>query len=375
MKAIFLSIIIISFTYTLFSQTTELEDGIMSSVNEKYSLNYLDGVNNGRGNAGIGTTQDISGVLMNPAGLEIKGKNQLSFQYTYKIKQNWVVNSELGTYDYNTEHIMPSVYLGFGMNLNKSISAGFIYSNPASSKYDYNDFIFSPEDYYLKYNVHSFSLPFSYNFGKFRAGINLSYSLYRTYMQGVTTEIEPETSQNAVSSFWRLNAQFGLLFVPSEIFSVGVTFTPGFKAYPQSDLETVSPNTRIVSKYPMKLGAGIKLMAVKNKLNLFLDYNYSQTSQITGYKDKHDFNLGAELYLNKNVVLRAGGFTYLDNRNFNDSMVSFLHPEGEYEQIFVTFGSSIKLKNVELNASIMDSHLSKGFIKNTYINAGVVLNF
>lgn len=376
-KILFVSVINFLFTCILFSQTTEIEDAFMSSVNELYSLNYLGGANNGRGNAGIGTTQDISGVLMNPAGLEIKKKQQANFQYTYKTKQKWEYRSGFDDFDYTTEHIVPSVYLAYCLKLNKNISAGFIYSNPVSAKYDFLNILTSNGEgnIYVRYNVHSFNVPASYNFGKFRAGINISYSLYRTFLHGVTTEIEPETSHDALSSFWRLNAQAGLLFTPSEMFSFGISFTPGFKAYPKSDLEPVSTNIRIVSKFPMKFGAGIKVMAIKNKLNLFLDYNYSQTSEITGYHDKHDFNIGADYILNKNVILKAGAFTFLDNRDFTDSRVIFLHPEGEYEQIFVTVGAAAKFKNVELNASIIDSHLSKGFIKNTYLNFGAVLNF
>lgn len=362
----------------IFSQTREIDDYIMSSANEYYTLNYLGGVNNGRGFAGIGSLQDINGVLMNPASLDIKLKHQLGFQYTFKSTQRWDANTFIGNYYYYTEHIIPTVYVAFGMRLNKQISAGFVYYNPSSAKYDFDNTPFAGTDnsFYYRYNVHSFNVPISYNFGKFRAGAIVSYSLYRTAVHGASTLEQPDgTGEDIVGSFWRLNGQFGLHYTASEMFSAGVTFTPGFKEYQSNGARSISPMIKTVSKYPMKIGAGIKVNPIKEKLSFFLDYNFSQTSQITGYKDKHNVNFGAEYNFKNNVILRTGFFTLLDNRNFNDSMVTFIDPEGKYSQIFVTLGGTLKIKNIEINTSVMDSHLSTGLIKNTYVNAGMRLDF
>jgi hypothetical protein len=361
----------------LFSQTIEVEDFVMSSEGELYSLNYLNGESNGRGNAGIGTTQDIMGALLNPGSLRINSLNQAGLQYTYKTSQKWNVSNIAGDYFYETIHLFPSVYVAYGKKINKNISTGFIYTNPAGEKTDFRGFtsIGGGNDFYYEYNVHSFNIPVSYDFGMLSAGVNLNFTYHRNFIHGVTTITEPDRYQDAVRSFSRFNVQGGLLFTPSKVFSAGITFTPGFKGYPESDIQEVSPSFKVVSKFPMRAGAGIKYTPVKNKLNLYLDYNFVQTSELTGYKDRHDFNFGGDIILNKNLTVRAGAFSFFDNRDFDRSTVTFPHPKGEHEQIFLTGGFTANFNKIEITGSVMDSHISKGFVKITYINLGAAVNF
>ncbi len=363
----------------LYSQTYEAEDFMMSSAGEMYSVNYLNGESNGRGNTGIGGTQNISGTLLNPAALRISSGNQVAFQYSYKSVQEWEVNSTLiGSYTYKTKPVTPSAFIAYGRKLNKFVSAGFIYSNALGQKTDLSGTPFSMDDYdqYYEYNVHSFWIPFSYNMGMLSAGINLNFSYHRNFIHGATTLQSPDTRIDVVSSFSRFNVQGGLLFTPAEQFSAGVTFTPGFKAYPESDEMQVSSNIKVVSKFPMRIGAGIKYTPVKNKLNLYFDYNFVQTSDLVGYKDRHDFNFGGDLMVNKNLTFRAGAFTFFDNRDFLDqTIITYAHAQGEYEQIFLTIGGTAKFKNLEVTGSVMDSHISSGFVKVTHINLGGVVNF
>jgi long-subunit fatty acid transport protein len=360
----------------LFSQTYEVEDFIMSSAGDLYSLNYLNGESNGSGNAGIGATRDISGALLNPGSFRINKGSQAGLLYTYKTSQKWHVSNIVGDYSYETRHQFPSVFAAFGKKLGKNLSLGFIYTNPAGLKTDFAGFVSTGgDDLYYEYNVHSFNIPVSYNFGMVSAGLNLNFSYHRNFIHGVSTISEPDRSRDAVNTFSRFNIQAGLLFTPSGIFSAGVTFIPGFKAYPESDIEEVSPNIKVVSKFPMRVGAGIKYTAIKNKLNLYLDYNFVQTSELKGYKDRHDFNFGGDIIVNKNITLRAGAFSFFDNRNFEQSTVTFPHPEGEHEQIFLTCGATANFNDFKITGSVMDSHISKGFVKLTYINLGTVVNF
>ena len=201
------------------------------------------------------------------------------------------------------------------------------------------------------------------------------FNYYRYKMYNVYTIINPDKPTEAVISYWRFNVQGGLLFTPSDVLSGGITIAPGFKAYPESDLPEISSNIKSVSKFPLKIGAGINYMPLKNKLNLLFDYNFAQTSDLEGYKDRHNFNFGAELKVNPKLTLRAGAFTFFDIRDFKSQTVTFPQPEGEHEQIFITFGGTVNLKIVEITGSVMDSHISKGFVKNTYFNLGAAVNF
>ena len=142
-----------------------------------------------------------------------------------------------------------------------------------------------------------------------------------------------------------------------------------------SDIEQISSSFEVVSIFPMRIGAGLKYSPLNNKLNLYLDYNFVQTSDLEGYKDRHDFNFGGDFILNKNFTLRTGIFTFLDNRDFEQSNVTFAQPEGEHEQIFLTFGGTAVFKNLEITGSVMDSHISGGFVKVTHINLGTAVKF
>jgi hypothetical protein len=350
----------------------------MSSAGELYSLNYLNGESNGRGNTGIGAKMNILGALMNPASLQLTNMNQAGIQYSYKTPLDWKVNNIFGGYIYTTKPLFPSLHVAYARKITNEITAGFIYSNPISVKYDFSGTPFSQDDdnqLYYNYTVHSLTIPLSYNSGVLSAGLNMNFSYHRTFIHGVTTITSPDDFTDVVSTFSRFNVQGGLIFSPVSQFSAGVTFTPGFKAYPENDLEEVSSNIKTVSKFPMRIGAGIKYTTIRNKLNLYLDYNFIQTSDLKGYKDRHDFNFGGDVIVNKNLTLRAGAFTFLDNRNFDQSTVSFPDAKGEHEQIFITLGGTVILKNIELTGSIMDSHISGGFVKVTHLNLGGVINF
>ena len=133
MKTTVLAVIFIT-SLNLFSQTYEYEDFVISPAGELYSLNYLNGVSNGRGNTGIGTVSNLNSALLNPAGLRIKTDNQFAVQYSYKTTQKWNAGSTLGDFSYETEHNILSVYAAYGKKFNKNISAGLVYYNPSSEK-------------------------------------------------------------------------------------------------------------------------------------------------------------------------------------------------------------------------------------------------
>lgn len=137
-----------------------------------------------------------------------------------------------------------------------------------------------------------------------------NFNHFTTAANQFTSPSSPDESSSETNTVSRFNIQAGIIYSPNKYFSAGLTFTPGFKADVQG-IETISPNYKFVSRYPMKLGAGLSYHIPESVLKFFVDYNFQKLSEISGFKDKHDFNFGTEYFVNKSLTLRGGFFTFL----------------------------------------------------------------
>lgn len=374
-------IIVTSFLFLLSisvlrSQSGNLQDGILNPYWDFYAKNYLNGNCSGKGNTGIASENGIWGVMLNPGTLQTDTKFQFNIQYSYKTSQPWLRNVGL-TNEMNLQQNWPfSGSAGLAYKINKNFQTGFIYSNPTSMNFSLGKIIRTDEfgneissyDGLEKYSIHSFIIPFVFNIKNFSAGINLSYSLYRN----VTNLEFSVNSDGTTFKFNRFNASLGITLMPYKGLRFGAVFTPGFKTNVDINIANVIPNT---SNFPWKAGLGIEYQIAKSNVKLSADYNYANISSVsTSYRDRHNINIGAEYALKNNLTLQAGLFTIFDNRK-DVSGIRWIDPVGEYTQYFVTFGASMKVKNFNINASILDSHISPGIIKNTYVNIGLTSNF
>lgn len=374
-KIILLSLLLLCFITE--SQTVrEFDDFVISPTNDFYSNNYLFGSNTGKGNTGIGSENDFSAALLNPAAFKLNKKFSVFLQYSYKTNNTVTYNNVYGSNSYQLIHKPNSFSGGLALKLNKYLNCGVFYSNINNLKYKFDNVISSSENYSLNLNIHSFVLPVNLRFGKFGIGVNLFYNLYRDDITGATTIVEPNTPHDITDSFERFNFQVGLFFKPVNTFSAGLTFTPGFKSdINHSESYSISPFFKFISTNPFKVTAGVNFLTLSNKLGISFDYNFRRTSEITGYIDKNDINFGVEYFLNKNVTLRSGFFTIFDIRDFHNPEVGFPGSEGDFSQYFLTGGFTYNFNNVDISLSLMDSHISPGKIKLFQANSTVIFNF
>jgi len=369
--------VLLSFSSLLYSQTVkEIDDFVLSPSNDFYSNNYLYGSNTGKGNTGIGSVNEFSAVLLNPAAIKLKNKFTLFLQYTFKTNNRVTFSNTFGSNGYDLKHKPNSFSGGLALKINNLISAGILYSNTNNLRYDFSDNSLSNDELSFNLNIHSFALPIVLNYSDFGFGATLFYTLYRNDMTGVTTIEDPAIFHDVTDSFERLNVQVGLFYKPVKTFSAGLTFTPGFKSdITSSENHSISPSFKQVSRQPFKATAGIYFLTMNNKLSLAFDYNFQRTSEMTGYLDKNDFNFGGEYFPNKKLTIRTGFFTSFDIRDFHHEDVGFPGSEGDFTQYFITGGFTYKLKNVDLSITVMDSHISPGIIKLFIVNTALVYNF
>lgn len=290
MKTLIFALTTLIFTLNIFAQ--EIVDEKFSPKEDYYKLNYLNGRNIGSGNTGVSGINDISSVNMNPATLDIEKKYQFNIQYTYKTIQNVKLNYPFGYISYKLEHVIPTVYFGFGYKISKNFQTGFIYSNPASMKQTYTEGIetINGKTVYNRFVIHSFGIPAVYRLYNFSFGIIADVKLYTVEFNGVSTINDPTGDLTLKTDLWNFNMQFGIIHNPIKNLSIGITLTPGFqKEIKYEGIQHVTETEKYYSKYPLKIGAGIQYSFLKDKLKLSADYNFEQLSKISGRKDKHDF--------------------------------------------------------------------------------------
>jgi hypothetical protein len=378
-------LLILIFSKNIYSQQ-ENDEFMFSPYWDIYGNNYLNGVNSGKGNTGIATENGISCASLNPASFSQKNKFDLNLQYTVKTIQPWnepyYASSEMEI----RQNWYFSVSVGLGYKVNKNLQVGLVYSNPLSYLFYYgteplNDPHYPGDsvDNYNRVHVHQISVPISYSTGKFSFGLNLTYGFYIDQYHGLITTIEmPDGYEGDITArFNRFNVQAGAIFKPNDYLSIGATFTPGSK----SAVHEENPNTLpaynsivYVSKLPWHAGIGFEYKFPNSNIKLSGDYKYENTSIVTGFKDRFNLNLGAEFVLDKKFTLRTGFFTLMDDRTTTAYPNPYV-PVSNHTQYFLTLGGTINFKNADLTASLLDSHISPGTIKNTYFNTSFSYHF
>jgi hypothetical protein len=361
-----------------FSQRNDI---MLSSYWDFYSNNYLSSQSSSRGFAGIAAENDLSGTVLNPAALTISKKWNVYAEYTYKSNMIWL--RTLGFPDTDLKQYHPSLSAGVGYKINDYFSAGLMYYNSNSHKFSYelvrtNEFgeIIGTYDEYDKASISNISMPLVFNYkGILKVGLSLNYSFFHRVIGPYGNIGNEITYSDVKANFQKFYPQAGIVVSPVKQWSIGFVFKPEFRekvtwTFPNGNTET-NPYENI---FPMHIGAGTKVSISKINLNLYADYNFYQTSVEDIMKDRHNFNAGAEYLYNKNLILRLGFFTMLDNRNFKAT--TWLEPEGKYTQYFLTAGTSFTYKKLTFSVAFMDSHiLSTGLLGQTLLNAGISANF
>ena len=364
---IVLCVLIIS-SIQLLSQ--QVEDVMINRFWSFYSDNFLNAVSSGKGNTGTAGLGDMSSIILNPASLNIPGKYSASVQYTYKTNQPWL--EFLGLDDLYLRQNMFSGSAGFGYRINKNFQTGFLYSNPHSLTLNIGTIIITNEfgeeigryDGNEKYVLHSFSVPLVYNIKWFRAGVILNYSLHRRYMSMGDSDY--------TGKFDRFNIQAGIIVNPIKELSIGASFTPGDSGAVENSYPSIASEETTQAEIPFRISAGAEYTVKGNIVKLAADYIYTNLSSREGLKDRHEIHFGFEYFVNKNWTVRSGFFNITDPRELPGN---YGNPQDNYDQIFLTIGATYKIKEFEGSIGIMDSHISPGVLKNTFINGGVTFNF
>jgi hypothetical protein len=278
MKTIISLCVLIFSSIQVFPQSNE--DYTLSGFWDFYGYNYLNTQSAGRGFAGIASENDISGILLNPASVNIEKKYQVNAQYTFKTTQKWLKSDNI-----SLKQQLFSGSLGFGYRINRHFQTGFVYNNPASHYYgaeiiksDPFGFESSRYYYFVNNSFHSFNVPFAYSGNNFRAGLNISYSYtrYTIPREAITTLNNPMgfstgSDFSAASSFIR--AQTGLIYVLNENVTIGVSVTSGGRSKVKQTYPDGSTSDTMTAVQPWKAGAGIEYNIPQTKLKLLADYN------------------------------------------------------------------------------------------------------
>lgn len=335
-----------------------------------YSNNHLDATSSGMGTAGVASVGSLSSVYINPASMDIEGKYQVGIQYTYKTNQEWL--PQLGSSDLYLKQNLFSGSIGLGYRFNKHFQAGLMYSNPTSMAFNIGEIIMTNEfgqeigryDADDRYVNHSFSIPLVYSVEKLSLGLTVSYNMHRRKFNYDT--------DGTIGKFDKFNIQGGIIVQPVNELSIGVSFKPesnGEVEYSSDRFPNIQSDNAVL---PMEFTAGLEYKLPNNMLRFAGDYSYVNGSVLDGQKDQHQVRFGLEYLVNRNWKVRTGFFTSPDPR---DLSTNYLNPQDSYDQIFLTLGATLKLKNTSISIAVMDSHISSGVLKYTFINAGLTFNY
>ncbi len=368
-----------------------------------YSDNRISSSACGRGYTGVASTGDLSSVFINPASLSLENKRQYYFEYTYKNNVEWYMNRKL-------QELHPNFSAGHAFLINDFLQIGMTYRTEksfsedteytilyipfaeiyvtddipygwADPEWDINDSL-SIDSFHIDtvhrntdLKISSFSIPIAINFKNIiRIGVDINYTTF--YSKSGYIEVGKNVSGIPIK-FSKIIPKLGFIYSPLENLSFGLTYTPKI-----SESITLQPTSYYSYTYdpnifPTKIGIGINYKFNSFPLSLSLDYIRSHNSMEENLINRNDIHLGLEYVIGKNFKVRTGFFTQIDYR---DSESQEYYQEnfgiGSYNQIFTTLGLSYKISSLELNLSLMDSHLlSNGHIEQTYVNTGITYGF
>lgn len=339
---------------------------------EFYSDNMLSAISAGKGYTGVAAPGDVTALTLNPAAINISKKYQVILESSYKSGFHYPHSY----YKQTIENAFPSGILGGVYKINKYFQAGFIYRNDYGFSFDTDENIYPNYNFQNKLVTHNFTVPVTFNYDWLRLGVNLNLMNFRGTFNGFfTTEINPDGYYDeSYSSLWRFVPQFGFIINPVKTFSFGLTFTPGFTDSTTWHFNSGTPSERNSPvKYPWRLGVGTELRLLNDRLKFSLDYHLDKTGDITGLKDKNNFNFGVEYQPEDYFIIRGGFFTLMDFKDLSNTIS--IGDEIEYDQYFITLGGTYKYKGYSFSLALMDSHLTKkSDVYHTKINGGISLD-
>ena len=349
-----------------------------------YSQNNLFALSCGKGLTGIAGNNDISGISLNPASLDLQSKYQFKVEYSFRNSINWLPFSNYNDIYLKQNHPAGGFY--FGYKINDKFQTGFSYRNDINFQMDLGMFdLFNSNgektgsyEYYQTFNTHSFSIPFVYKYKFFKAGIALNYILYRGYSPVFTGAYAVEKKYDFVTSFGKLVPDIGIQINPIPELTIGLTYTQGFNKNIEYDLHSVDTslaNYISVTHFPSKFGFGVQLKLFEGRLNFEADYKFQNTSKNNMQKDRNDINFGIDYAIDKNWNIRTGAFSLRDNRE-NDQYGTYEDSIGSFNQYFLTFGAGYKLKEFDFNLALMNSTiLSNSKVGHTKLNGSISFSF
>jgi long-subunit fatty acid transport protein len=385
MKIYFLfSIIKFVFIFSLSAQPKatvyQHNEVLMTPFWDFYSQNNLSAVSCGKGLTGIAGTNDISGITLNPASLELHSKYEIKAEYSYRSNVNWLTS--LGFNDIYLKQNHPACGLLFGYKINDEFQTGFSYRNDINFKFDFGKIVITNEfgqefgtvDFFQTFNTHSFSIPFVWKTKYFKAGIDLNYVLYRGFEMGFIPNSAVE--KDLITTFGRFIPSVGIQIKPIPELSFGLTYSQGFDKKIVKDwksIDTSIHNDTTLTHFPSKFGFGIELILFKEILKLEADYTFFNTSKLYASKDRNDIYFGLEYSINKNWFLRTGFFTLYD---FRESSGNYIDSVGTYDQYFLTFGAGYRYKEFGFDLSFINSTIfSNSKVGHSKLNGSISYSF
>ena len=348
----FLSIVIIFIA----SPNAYSQDGstfIFDPENDVYANNYLNGPAAGRGNTGVSScAEGISGIFLNPASFNVNKKFDFSFQYNYKTNSSYVYNQYKDPID-TYKQKFPSISAAAGCKVNKYLEFGLFYNNPTAM---YDDF---GADYKLTYTIQTIGIPMRFSYKGFHFGLSLEYSYYYSVAKGTYYYNYLNTFHANAEDF---NVRLGMAYeTPDKVFSAGASIIPGTTLKPHSDIPgPVGDEYYGWPAYPFQIIVGFAIQLPKFPLKLLFEYKEAERTYVF-FRSVDDLKIGAEYRISKKIIVRSGAFTNQNTGKFNG-------------QIYLTAGCGVNISNLNIDAAIMDSHISNG-PTNTIFQTSIAYGF
>lgn len=348
-----------------------------------YSNNKPSVTASGRGYTGAAANMDLSSSVINPAAMNLSRVWEIFYEYQSKDE----IKISEGDQRVNFSSYRQTGTFGIGLKLDR-IQTGIVYFQRSNYNFStcircvYNEAVVDSMNYHLKATIHDFTIPICYQIhDNLRLGTSLILENYES------ADPAPLIGQNGIQEiitgkvdFNMIRFKLGFVADPTESISIGASVMPQNKRDLKKEFglcygcNEYSDNT-----FPTEITTGINYHPQSLPIKFLADYNYSNDSAYKELKDRHDLNLGIEIYAKKYLTLRTGFFTQHDYRN-TDYKISgdtqyYWDDSVSYDQYFLTTGFTLMWKRLSINASLMDSSLiSKGDIDQTYFTIGTSLN-
>ena len=347
------------------------------------------------GGAYVGLADDFSAIFWNPAGIAQFNTRYFGFygtdiipSGTYKFDPAYV-NAET-----STKHYLAGL-AAYYFPINENLVAGVGVYVPAGlgAEWDGADFIAASMgktyEWTSKISMVTISPALAYKINEMvcvGATLNINYTTFNVKTHAGDQELGVDIGQYDESlSGWGYGATFGILVMPSEMFSLGATLRtpskisfsgdieisklnvlgliPGTPLY-GLDISTTTTAEREVT-WPMWLAVGAAVKPVEN-LTLTADIQWTQWSKIDVMKSEYDdpiwslivdterkmywddatqIRFGAEYRLNT-IALRGG--YYWDPSPAPDRTMNVLLPNYDFSAITLGFGYSLNGLQIDI---------------------------